>query len=334
MGENLVGLLIESVEMKNILSKILTLFVKINYWSVSSKHRFFVRFYYIGRYMQLKYFVKDYVLKPKYKIVSYDGEFSPELKFVLPFAYWHYLNGTLKETVSSKNTKELYFFSEKHTEKFNERVWCDFNYDLEIPNAEDHNIKYNFSKWALVPLKNKYQNTLFVFERPILIIANKYNTEWDDEPISYFSIEILRKLFDQLIGKYQILYNRPLAKFLINDNSNVLDLNEHCWIKKNYPSVILMDDLFEDNKSKFNNFNHFQLSVYANSDNFISTHGGTATLASYFCGTNLIFSVKGHEHFFNEYETIYPKLSNAKILVAQNESELMYKVNCFFDLGE
>ena len=85
------------------------------------EYRYFVRDNYFSRLYQTKYFLKDYVKKAPYKTVSFQGEFQQELTFALPFAYWHYLNGTLKGTISSKFTKELYFFSPNHQELFTSR---------------------------------------------------------------------------------------------------------------------------------------------------------------------------------------------------------------------
>ena len=76
------------------------------------------------------------------------------------------------------------------------------------------------------------------------------------------------------------------------DNSDIYDLNEFGWLKKDHPDVLLMEDLFKENKGNAKNFNHLQLMVYANADYFISTHGGTGTLASYFKGINLLYSKK------------------------------------------
>jgi hypothetical protein len=99
-------------------------------------------------------------------------------------------------------------------------------------------------------------------------------------------------------------------------------LGEHAWIKANHPEVLLMQDLFTKHRKEINNFNHLQLLVYANCKHFISVHGGTAALASYFGGTNIIYSKRGLEHMFNEFNTIFPKLSGAKILHAQREEEV------------
>lgn len=303
-------------------SKVLTFLIYLRYPSIPSQYRFFIRYYYIGLIYQLKFFVKDYVIRARYKIISYNSEFSPELKFVLPHAYWHYKNGTLKETIASKDTKELYFFSPKHREFYDKREWVDFNYDLDIPNSVDHNLKYDYSKWERVPLKEHYQNNIFIFDKPILIIANKYNREWMGNPVNYLSLEIIEFIYDNFAGKYQIIYNRPESGKIVDDESEIMEFEDKKHVKEKLEKIILMDDLYNYSLDRVNNFNHFQLMVYANTENFISVHGGTATLASYFGGINMIYSVRGHETFFREYQTIYPKLSGAKILHVESESSL------------
>jgi hypothetical protein len=91
-------------------------------------------------------------VKKSYKTISFQGEFQQELTFVLPFAYWHYLNGTLAKTISCKGTKELYFFSKNHEERFNRRDWEYNEADYEIPNMTHSNV-FSFRKWRQVPFK-------------------------------------------------------------------------------------------------------------------------------------------------------------------------------------
>ena len=62
--------------------------------------------------------------------------------------------------------------------------------------------------------------------------------------------------------------------------------------------------------------------VYANAENFISTHGGTSVLASYFGGKNIILSKEGPQVEFTCFEKIYPKLSGAEIFHAKTDDEL------------
>jgi hypothetical protein len=270
--------------------------------------------------MQWKHVINDYVSKKKYKTIAFHGEFGPELQFVLPFAYWHYKNGTLKETQSCHGMKEFYFFSPSHKEAFDLRS-NEGNYNFEVPRIlYSHN--YDIKKWLPVPLKEVYRNDIYVFEKPPLIVANRYNMEWDGPPISFLSIEMLQFIFDGLKDNYTIIYNRPGAKHITMDNSDIYELNEIGWIRTNYPEVILMDDLYQENKGNAQNFNHLQLMVYANAENFISTHGGTSVLASYFKGTNIILSKQGPEHTFGCYSQLYHKLSGARIFHAKTDEEL------------
>lgn len=309
--------------MQRLMLKFLYVVAALKYAGIRQDLRYFIRDNYFARLNQLRFVAKDYIAKKKYKVVDFHGEFDQELRYVLPFAYWHHLNGTLQQTISSSNTKPFYFFSENHTEKYEKRVWqAGYGY-YDVPNMT-HSPSFSFTKWARVPLKSHYKNDRFVFEKPILVIANKYNIEWDKPPVNFLDIPALNRIVSMFKQSYQIIYNRPLSSQIVVDNSEIMDLNEHAWLRQNHPDVILMNDLHEQHRDSVANFNHLQLLVYANCDRFISMHGGTAALASYFEGINIILSHPGGgmEHHFNEYDTIFPALSGAKILHAKNTADV------------
>jgi len=306
--------------MKKLINKILGAYAHTRYKQIDKSLRYFIRDTLYCDLVQGKYLLSDYIIKTRYKTIAFNGEFGPELQFVLPFAYWHYKNGTLKETQSCHNMAEFYFFSPNHKEVFDIRS-NEGNYNFEVPRVlYSHN--YNMKKWLKVPLKHMYKNSIYTFEKPILIVANRYNMEWNGPPISFLSIEMLQFIFSTLKDSYTIIYNRPGANHITMDNSEIYELNEFNWIKANHPEVILMHDLYEENKGNARNFNHLQLMVYANAENFISTHGGTSVLASYFGGTNVILSKQGPEHVFGCYHKLYPKLSDAKIFHAKTDEQL------------
>ena len=309
-------------------NKLFSLYVRMRYPDAPPKLRYFYRDTYNCEMAQLKYIFKDYVAKKPYKDIFFSGEFAPELQFALPFAYWHYKNGTLKSTHSSKYTKELYFFSPEHHEDFEERT-NEGNYNFEVPRIL-YSHDYNMHKWLPVPLKAQYKNEVYKYDKPILIIANRYNMEWDGPPISFYDIPALEFMISNLKRDYTIIYNRPRPEHITTDNSDTYDLNEFDWLAREHPEVILMEDLFRENKGRANNFNHLQLMVYANASKFISVHGGTATLASYFGGVNLIISKQGPEHHFNCYHTLYPKFSGAKILHAKTDEEVRKYIRDYF----
>lgn len=311
--------------MKSLINKIFSSYAYLRYRHIDKHLRYFIRDTFYCELLQWKFFTKDFLFRKKYKTISFHGEFGPELLFVLPFAYWHFRNGTLKATESCTNMAEFYYFSPNHREISDLRS-NEGNYNYQIPRIlYSHN--YNIKKWLAVPLKQIYQNNIYVFKKPILIVANRYNSEWSGPPISFLSLEMLQFIFDNLKSHYTIIYNRPSAHHITMDNSEIYDLNESEWIKANYPEVLLMSDLYKENKSRAKNFNHLQLMVYSNADNFISTHGGTAILASYFKGTNIILSKQGPEHVFDCFQALYTKLSGSRILHAKTDSELKSILN-------
>jgi len=311
-----------------LLKKIASLVVRVRYPKTPEAYRYYLRDTIVCKLIQKKYFVADYIRKRAYKNIDYRGEFANELQFALPHAYWHYKNGTLHSTSSFPGTKDLYFFSENHSEKHTERT-NDGNYNFDLPRIL-YSQDYNIGKWLPVPLKDQYRNDVYQYEKPILIIANKYNTEWDGPPVSFFSIKLLDIMISQLKHQYQIIYNRPQAKDIVNDNSIIYELGETEWLKAKHPEVLHMSDLYTANKIKANHFNHFQLCVYANCAHFISIHGGTATLASYFGGKNLIYSKQGPEHYFKCYAKLYPQFSGAEIQHAKTEDEVVACITKMF----
>jgi hypothetical protein len=98
-------------------------------------------------------------------------------------------------------------------------------------------------------------------------------------------------------------------------------------LRKEFPDLVLLEDLMARPEAPSGDLNALQLMVYANCERFISIHGGTATLASYFGGVNIILSAKGHEHYFGEFKTIYPKLSNARIIACRTMEEVHRQVH-------
>lgn len=307
----------------------LSLLILVTHPLSPSAQRWFVRLRYLGVFRQLKYFVKDHIIRKPYKVVRFNGEFQQELLHAIPFAYWHYRNGTLLKTISSEYTKDLYFFSKYHEEDNSIVRSPTGNENLEIPNAP-HDSKLVMYKWLKVPFIEFYKNDLFKFEKEPLIIANRYNTEWGHAPISFFDLDDLDQIISQLGRYYQIIYNRPPVSRISNDKSIVLELNDDEWLRRNHPNVIILSDL-ESSLPLVNSYNHLQLLVYANCRKFISTHGGTATLASMFGGINLIYSKKGYEHLLGEFQNVFPKLSGCNVHVFTDKRYLIDRSRIIFE---
>ena len=294
----------------------------IRYYRVHYKYRYYLRYKLISTIHQWKYFIKDYIIKKPYKIIAYDREFGPELLATLPFAYWHYRNGTLKKTISAKGTSAFYYFSPEHEESYTERHFDDPI--IDIPNSENHVFKYNLKKWQQVPLKSEYENDEFRFDKPTVIISNKYNQEWDGPPVNYLDIATLEMLFESLSLKYQVIYNRPPSKLITGDNSMINSLGDYLLIENKFPKVLMLHKIHE--RHDHLTFNELQLKVYSNCEHFISVQGGNSVLCSYFGGTNVVLAKKGMEIFFKEYENIYPLMAGTELIRVQSYEELLRTV--------
>lgn len=249
--------------------------------------------------------------------ISCTCEFGYELQLVIPYAYYLFQNNLLKSTSSVQQTKELYYFSPDHTESNELRQYICPN----VPNNNPHKVDFDYSQWSPPPYKLQFKNNLFQFKKQLLIVHNKYNIEWEIGMINFLDCATLDKIFEKLSDIYEIVYIRPTNK-IISDHAPMCDLEgEHDLLNKY--NITNANDLYELHKSKFNNFNHFQLSLHANCEKFISVQGGNAVLASYFGGTNIIFAKKGGELECGSYERLYPKFSGCKILHTNDYDQLL-----------
>lgn len=251
--------------------------------------------------------------------VDCNCEFGYELQLVIPYTYYLYENNLLLKTISCKKTRELYYFSKNHEEKYNKRICC----QPDVPNKSPHIKELNYDMYVPPPYQNIFKNTLFLFNKPLLIIHNKYNIEWGGPPVNYIDKNSLEKIFEHCYNRYTVVYIRPNFNEIISDNSEICDLDEYDILNKY--SILNGNKLYQENKLKnnINNFNHFQLLIHSNCSHFISVQGGNSVLASYFGGTNIIYACKGGEINSKSYHGHYKKYSDCKILHSNNYTDFI-----------
>jgi hypothetical protein len=261
--------------------------------------------------------------------INCNCEFGYELQLVIPYAYFLYKNNLLNKTTSSFMTKELYYFSKNHEEKYIKRT---NNLDclLNVPNKTPHKKELTYDQYTPPPYKSEFKNNFFIYDKPLLIIHNKFNEEWDAPPINFIDTNTLNEIFNLCNTKYKIIYIRPQCVNIITDNSDIYNLNEN--------DLFILYDIIDGNilyneckeKYNINNFNHFQLLIHANCDNFISVQGGNSVLASYFGGINIIYSKQGNELCCDAYNGHYKKYSNCNILHSNNYTEFIELIKTNF----
>ena len=258
-------------------------------------------------------------------IIDCNCEFGYELQLVIPYAYYLYTKNLLKQTNCCQLTKELYYFSQHHNELYNKRI-DGIKSKINVPNKTPH-VKYlNTTEYLPPPYKDIYKNDFFIYDKPLLIIHNKYNNEWNGPPINFINKMTLEMLLEHCHKKYTIIYIRPNLTNIIHDNSSIYNLNE-CGILNKY-NVINGNELYKKTKEKYkiNNFNHFQLLIPTNCEKFISVQGGNCVLSSYFGGTNIIYAIKGQELKCGAYNTHYKDYSGCNVIHTDNYYELIKTV--------
>lgn len=239
----------------------------------------------------------------------YRGEFGGELILGVPAANYYVQNGSLKETHGVAGSSPLYPFSPKHIEYMNIPRHFIQSGNIHIGNLPS-------KEWLPPNYKEYYANNRIVFDKPIMVVCNKYAVEWNKSPINFLSIDLLQYIFDTYQNNYQIIYNR--CDFNDEDPSyksgSVLPFNDYDLISQ-YPDVMAIQNLPPDIIEPVGKpyYNLLQMLLYANCDTFISVQGGNCILASYFKGRNFIFVQRGQELVCDSFRLWYNQLSGCQI---------------------
>lgn len=264
--------------------------------------------------------------------IDYGGEFGPELSTVIPYAYYLSCHNRLGSVTTSGDMECFYFFCSAVDERYTERSYLrpDRRRELGLPNIDEHTNRLDLAQWIAPPYRSEYENQIFRWSKPTLVISNKYNIEWGSEPVNFINLIELEHIFDRLIGDYQIVYNRPLPRNVTSDNSDTRSFADHALVSK-YSDILTMQDL-HDEHPEFT-FNELQMRVYANCQHFISVQGGNAVLASYFGGVNVVKVLQGKERRHGDY-LYFPEFAGTTVLPCASELEFRLAVESTFSSGK
>jgi hypothetical protein len=246
-------------------------------------------------------------------IIDFQGEFGYELISAVPYAYYLHLNNKLTRTISCLDTKSLYYFS-NHEERYDKRISGGV---LQFPICNIHKSELDKSQWNPPPYKDKFKNNIFIYDKPICVISNKYTMEWEHDPVNFLNIETIKSIIEKLKDKYQIIYNRP--ENIVFDDIDLLFFNDKEEIKK-IDGVILIENIMKEHNYTIN---ELQMMIFANCDKFISVQGGNSILSSYFGGENHIYAVKGGEIDCNSFNNWYHEFSGCKVYVYNDYEKLI-----------
>ena len=256
-------------------------------------------------------------------IIKEFNEFTWDMVRALPKANYLKENDIPFKIICKPNLSHLY---DSYTDDIEER---DIFQDINPKSTYSHTRPdFTTKEWIPPSLKKKWSGYLS-FDKPTIVIQNKFAMEWNEGVFNYFSIEFLNILFNRFKNDYQFIYIRPDggSKNYYKDKNRILEFKDYEFINNNHSDVITIKDLMQENSSL--TFNHLQFAIHSTSNIHITTSGGTACIASYFGGDVFIFdSPNGYGagrgiwktdswlkllsgasiHGFNDYHSLYEKL--------------------------
>lgn len=251
-------------------------------------------------------------------------EFGYELLSTLPYTYNLYLKGELSETISGYDTKCFYFFSPKHTEVECQRSWDNVlkMRGENFPNIRIHRDVLDWEFFTPPPLKLFYSDKSITFDKETVVIFNRYNNEWGNEPINYLDNKTLDTLFGLLGNDYQIVYLNLNHDNRYFDHLPPLEFNDSEVLDK-YKNVLTFKSLGEMYPEY--TINDLQCRIFSNCSKYISSNGGQLILSAYFGGENIIFSKKCNElrPEVNSFYRWYDRLGDGLFQHVNNYEDLI-----------
>lgn len=261
---------------------------------------------------------------------QYFGEFAFELLAVIPYAYWLHRQGCLAFTVSSSDTRCLYYFSKNHEER---KVLRRYAPITEYPLAKGGWLRYDrkafpatldTARWLPPPYKSVYDSGRFRWSREPCIVCNKFSDEqylWHRAPTNFIDNDTLLAAIGRLRTRYQVIYVRPRAVDIVNDHQTIREQGDIDAVRRAYPEVRTIQQLHLEHADL--GFNELQLRLFASCERFVSVLGGSSYLASYFGGTNVVYARRGWEVACGAYDRWFNRFSGARVVAAASPRELL-----------
>jgi len=238
------------------------------------------------------------------------NEFGNELVLFIPYYYYLYINNLLfdNKIYTYFGMRPYYFFvkPENIIERNEIRSYTHPSNNFLLINNLEYVMHFNKKFWIPPPYISIYKNNIVEHDKPLLIIHNKYNIEWDIMAYNYIDVQTLDKILSLLVDKYQIIYirqsNNVINKgFSIDSNAVLNDLEDYQLIKQKYSNVLLFNDILEKNNYSYN---ELVVKVFSDCTDYISVQGGNSYLISYFAKKMAIYHKVGGEigSNYNAYE--------------------------------
>ena len=249
-------------------------------------------------------------------------EFTWDMIRALPKAYHHHLKGDKVKVFCKPGLAELYYFADEVEEVERFDAYNDsISYNKKAPD-------YTKSEWTPPPLKDKYKKFI-TFDKPVVVIQNKYSLEWLEGTYNYYPTKVLGELFAYLKEKYDIVYIRPKGDGTryYKDQNEIQEFDDYEYIAKEHPYVYTIDK-FLKLYPQFS-YNIMQYALMGAADKHITVSGGNACLSAYFGGDVIIYDSpegKGAGRGVWGTDSWLSKLAGANIIGMNNYKDIINKV--------
>lgn len=175
-------------------------------------------------------------------------------------------------------------------------------------------------------------------EKPLLVISNKYNSEWGLAPVNFIDKGTLRSLVVLLQPSYQLVYIRPCSSDTVvgvgfSDDQNTMQegLGDFDMLSKDFPDVLQFDKLRQANPLM--SYNEVKCRLFALCDNFITVQGGGTNMLPFFARRTVVLHIAGRElgcGFYSGFLTEARPDLYADHVVVRNKEQLVLETERLF----
>lgn len=268
--------------------------------------------------------------------LEFSGEFGEELNNFIPYVYWLFSIGEMqsRKIKTYKGMEAFYYFLRK--DQIETKV-ASRNYAVApsfMPHASGLFSTKGGMEWA-PPYRDAFRDTV-KFDKPILVVHNKYTSEWGDKPVNFIELDTLNEIFNQFKHSYQIIFfeaARASSTSLgyTHDHQEIVQYNDY-EVAKEHKEVIVFADYAASKTNS--NYNELKLNIFSNAYYFITTQGGNAHMASLFPGSLVIVLHKAGREIKGSYaKGVFQYLTHRTphYLITRNTSEFVAATEALHD---
>jgi hypothetical protein len=272
------------------------------------------------------------------RTLAFSGEFGAEVNSFIPFVYWLHLAGEMRERriVTYDGMQPFYFFLDPsqietrrkargHVPAGQRPAW--------LPTRNDH--ASCRTAFEIFPdYRSRYQNRLFDFGKPLLVVHNKFTREWDQPPLNFLPLDTLSRIFSGLAPHFTIVYTRPGIRTKRADFSDdeQRDLRfDDLALVRDHPDVLLFEDVVAATTGEYS-YNALKLMLYASAYFHLTVQGGNVHLAALFSGSLIgVLHRFGQEirHAYAHGHFQYASNPRPDYLICRSGQELMLALDVF-----